>query len=214
MKFIPSQLAYLTTDREARTNLRALGKYLLFLAALVALYTVLFHVIKLNVEHEQHSWVTGLYWTLVVMIDARVRRHHVHQRHRPRLQHHRAAVGRRVPAGDAAVPVHPAVLRAVARGARAAARAEGSARRARSGHVIIAEYDADRRRAHRAAGRRDASPTSSSSRTRAAPGSCSATASRCWPARTTTGSPTSAPRRRGRGWSSPTARTPPTPTSR
>jgi len=67
MKFIPSQLAYLTTDREARTNLRALGKYLLFLAALAALYTVLFHVIKLNIEHEQHSWVTGLYWTLVVM---------------------------------------------------------------------------------------------------------------------------------------------------
>src|SRR5688572_19681264 len=67
MKFIPSQLAYLTTDREAQTNLRALGKYLLFLAALAALYAVLFHVIKLNVEHEQHSWVTGLYWTLVVM---------------------------------------------------------------------------------------------------------------------------------------------------
>ena len=67
MKFIPSQLAYLTTDREARTNLRALGRYLLFLAALAALYAVLFHVIKLNVEHEQHSWVTGFYWTLVVM---------------------------------------------------------------------------------------------------------------------------------------------------
>ena len=67
MKFIPSQLAYLTTDREARTNLRALGRYLFFLAALATLYALLFHVIKLNVEHEQHSWVTGFYWTLVVM---------------------------------------------------------------------------------------------------------------------------------------------------
>ncbi len=67
MKFIPSQLAYLTSDREARGNLRALGKYLAFLAGLIAVYAVLFHVIKLNVEHEQHSWVTGLYWTLVVM---------------------------------------------------------------------------------------------------------------------------------------------------
>ncbi len=67
MKFLPSQLAYLTTDPEARGNLRALGNYLAFLAALVAIYTVLFHVIKLNVEHEQHSWVTGFYWTLVVM---------------------------------------------------------------------------------------------------------------------------------------------------
>src|SRR5918993_1158412 len=67
MKFLPSQLAYLTNDREARGNLRALAKYLGFLAGLMGVYTVLFHVIKLNVEHEQHSWITGLYWTLVVM---------------------------------------------------------------------------------------------------------------------------------------------------
>ena len=45
MKFLPSQLAYLTTDREARANLRALGKYLLFLVAMATLYAVLFHVI-------------------------------------------------------------------------------------------------------------------------------------------------------------------------
>ena len=67
MKFLPSQLAYLTTDREARANLRALGRYLGFLGVLVGLYAVLFHVIKLYVEYEQHSWMTGLYWTLVVM---------------------------------------------------------------------------------------------------------------------------------------------------
>ena len=67
MKYLPSQLAYLTTDREARSNLRALSKYLVFLAALVGMYAVLFHVIKLNVENEQHSWITGFYWTLVVM---------------------------------------------------------------------------------------------------------------------------------------------------
>jgi voltage-gated potassium channel len=67
MKFIPSQLAYLTTDREARSNLAALAKYLGFLGALVTIYAVIFHVIKLGVEHEQHSWITGFYWTLVVM---------------------------------------------------------------------------------------------------------------------------------------------------
>src|SRR5687768_9444139 len=50
MKYIPSQLAYLTADREARTNLRTLFKYLAFLAGLVGLYAVLFHLIKLNVE--------------------------------------------------------------------------------------------------------------------------------------------------------------------
>ena len=67
MKFLPSQLAYLLGEREARANLRALLKYVAFLAALVTVYTVVFHIIKLRVEGEQHSWVTGLYWTLVVM---------------------------------------------------------------------------------------------------------------------------------------------------
>ena len=67
MKFLPSQLAYLTTDREARANLRALARYLSFLGVLVGSYAVLFHAIKLYVEHEQHSWITGFYWTLVVM---------------------------------------------------------------------------------------------------------------------------------------------------
>jgi Trk K+ transport system NAD-binding subunit len=67
VKFILSQVAYLVTDREQRANLRALLQYLLFLAALVTLYAVLFHLIKQNVEQEQHSWITGFYWTLVVM---------------------------------------------------------------------------------------------------------------------------------------------------
>ena len=67
MKFLASQVAYFMTEREARANLRALLAYIAFLAVLVTAYTVLFHVIKLQVEGEQHSWVTGLYWTLVVM---------------------------------------------------------------------------------------------------------------------------------------------------
>ena len=54
-------------DREARANVRALLTYLLFLVGLVVVYAVLFHLIKLHVEGEQHSWVTGVYWTLVVM---------------------------------------------------------------------------------------------------------------------------------------------------
>ena len=67
MKFSSSQLAYLVGDREARGNLRALLKYVLTLLALITLYAVLFHVIKVSVEGEQHSWITGFYWTLVVM---------------------------------------------------------------------------------------------------------------------------------------------------
>jgi voltage-gated potassium channel len=67
MKFASSQLAYLVGDRTARSNLRSLLKYVLTLAALVTVYAVLFHIIKINVEGEEHSWVTGFYWTLVVM---------------------------------------------------------------------------------------------------------------------------------------------------
>jgi voltage-gated potassium channel len=67
MKFLFSQLAYLTSDREIRGNLRALLAYLLGLALLITLYAVLFHVIKLTFEGERHSWITGFYWTLVVM---------------------------------------------------------------------------------------------------------------------------------------------------
>jgi voltage-gated potassium channel len=67
MKFLASQIAYLISVPEMRSNLQALVKYILGLIVLVLAYTVLFHVIKLNVEGEQHSWITGLYWTLVVM---------------------------------------------------------------------------------------------------------------------------------------------------
>src|SRR5688572_31175005 len=67
MKFATSQLAYLLRNREARGNLRTLLKYLATLLLLIVVYAVVFHVIKMRVEGEQHSWITGFYWTLVVM---------------------------------------------------------------------------------------------------------------------------------------------------
>jgi voltage-gated potassium channel len=67
MKFISSQLMYLIYDREMRANFRALVRHLLLLASLITFYSVLFHVIQAQVEGKSHSWVTGLYWTLVVM---------------------------------------------------------------------------------------------------------------------------------------------------
>lgn len=67
MKFATSQIAYLVTDRTARANLRSLVRYVLSLAGLITVYAVIFHLIKIHVEGEQHSWITGFYWTLVVM---------------------------------------------------------------------------------------------------------------------------------------------------
>jgi Trk K+ transport system NAD-binding subunit len=52
---------------ETRTNLTALLRYLLFLVIIIAAYALLFHIIMERVEGRQHSWITGLYWTLTVM---------------------------------------------------------------------------------------------------------------------------------------------------
>jgi Trk K+ transport system NAD-binding subunit len=66
VKFLSSQLAYVLGQREMRRNLRALLSYLALLAATIGVYSVLFHAIMLY-EDQQHSWLTGLYWTLTVM---------------------------------------------------------------------------------------------------------------------------------------------------
>lgn len=68
MKFLPSQLTYLLgeRDRELRRNISVLFKYLAFLAVTITLFSGFFRVIMLH-EGQQHSWLTGLYWTLTVM---------------------------------------------------------------------------------------------------------------------------------------------------
>ena len=66
MKFLPAQLQALLLEPEMRRNTAALLKYLAFLGATVAAFSVLFHVIMLH-EGQDHSWITGLYWTLTVM---------------------------------------------------------------------------------------------------------------------------------------------------
>lgn len=67
MKSISTHLSYFLQDAEMQRNLRLLARYVIFLCAVIALYTVLFHFIMVYVEGEQHSWITGLYWTLTVM---------------------------------------------------------------------------------------------------------------------------------------------------
>ncbi len=60
----------LTTLRQpsSRRNLRLVGVLLAVLAILVAVYTVLFHVLMVaEGRGAEHSWFTGVYWTLTVM---------------------------------------------------------------------------------------------------------------------------------------------------
>jgi Trk K+ transport system NAD-binding subunit len=67
MKYLSSQFGFLFTQGETRENLTGLLRYLAFLVLMVTVYAVLFHVIMGSVEGQQHSWITGFYWTLVVM---------------------------------------------------------------------------------------------------------------------------------------------------
>lgn len=67
MKITSTLLAHFLEDRRLRQNLGALLRYFLVLVAVVVLFTVIFHVIMWNVEGQEHSWITGLYWTLTVM---------------------------------------------------------------------------------------------------------------------------------------------------
>ena len=66
MKFLTPQLTYLLTQREYRRNIKTLLQYLGFLGGTVVVYSVIFHVLMLH-EGQQHSWLTGFYWTLTVM---------------------------------------------------------------------------------------------------------------------------------------------------
>ncbi|HLV38108.1 potassium channel family protein [Xanthomarina sp.] len=66
MKFVTSQLAYYLSDRDFKRNSKILLKYLVLLGVVIIVFTILFHVI-MEIEGQNHSWITGLYWTLTVM---------------------------------------------------------------------------------------------------------------------------------------------------
>jgi Trk K+ transport system NAD-binding subunit len=66
MKFFTSQLAFFLKTGTPRRNIRLLVRFLAVLIALVVTYSVLFHVLMVY-EGQDHSWVTGFYWTLTVM---------------------------------------------------------------------------------------------------------------------------------------------------
>ena len=67
MKFLSTQLSHFFAERQIRRNITSLVKFLLFLLAVIGVYSVLFHLIMEHVEGRYHSWLTGLYWTLTVM---------------------------------------------------------------------------------------------------------------------------------------------------
>ncbi|MCC5934224.1 MAG: NAD-binding protein [Candidatus Cyclonatronum sp.] len=66
MKFVSSILMAFMQEKEAKSNISGLIKFLVFLSLVIILYSVLFHVLMIR-EGQEHSWVSGFYWTLTVM---------------------------------------------------------------------------------------------------------------------------------------------------
>lgn len=66
MKAFPAVVASFLETRTSRTNLLALVKLLAVLFALVTIYSIGFHYL-MALEGQEHTWMTGLYWTLTVM---------------------------------------------------------------------------------------------------------------------------------------------------
>jgi voltage-gated potassium channel len=66
MKFFPAQLTELLHRAPRRRNVRYLLKFVAVLLGLIVLYSALFQVL-MRLEGQEHSWIAGLYWTLVTM---------------------------------------------------------------------------------------------------------------------------------------------------
>ena len=66
MKFLTSQLTFFLKSATSRRNIRLLLRFLIILVLLVVAYSILFHIVMVY-EGREHSWITGVYWTLTVM---------------------------------------------------------------------------------------------------------------------------------------------------
>ncbi|TVQ62340.1 MAG: potassium channel protein [Phycisphaerales bacterium] len=66
MRSVYTQILTLTRERSTKRNLVVLARFFMFLVGMIAFYSVLFHVI-MGWEGQEHSWVSGLYWTLTTM---------------------------------------------------------------------------------------------------------------------------------------------------
>jgi len=67
MKVLGAQLAYLLSQQKSRGNLKTLVKFVFFLLIVILLFAGVFHWIMIKVENQNHSLITGVYWTLTVM---------------------------------------------------------------------------------------------------------------------------------------------------
>ncbi|MCP3960538.1 MAG: potassium channel protein [bacterium] len=65
-KVLPAEIATVVRGRGGRRNLGVLARFFFVLAVMITVYTIGFHVLMLR-EGQEHTWITGFYWTLTVM---------------------------------------------------------------------------------------------------------------------------------------------------
>ncbi|MEB2777570.1 NAD-binding protein [Algoriphagus sp. D3-2-R+10] len=66
MKFLTAQITLFLQNKPDRKNLRLLFNFLLILAGMITVFSVIFHLLMQS-EGQSFSWLTGFYWTLTVM---------------------------------------------------------------------------------------------------------------------------------------------------
>ncbi len=66
IKAFPAQIATLIRSRRGIRNLRVLGRFFIALGVMILFFSVGFHLLMLR-EGQEHTWITGFYWTLTVM---------------------------------------------------------------------------------------------------------------------------------------------------
>ncbi|OVE75519.1 potassium transporter TrkA [bacterium F11] len=66
MKFFSSELSFFLKQPSGRRNLKLVLRFFIILVILIAVYTILFHILMAR-EGQSYSWFTGVYWTLTVM---------------------------------------------------------------------------------------------------------------------------------------------------
>jgi Trk K+ transport system NAD-binding subunit len=66
MKLLVTEVLTAVRSRRGHRNLRVLGRFFLILALMVVVYSIVFHFLMEGEGHD-HTWITGVYWTLTVM---------------------------------------------------------------------------------------------------------------------------------------------------
>lgn len=66
MKSFTTLYLHFMRNRASRRNLRVLAQFVLFLLAMIVVYSIIFHYL-MAWEDRRYSWITGIYWTLTVM---------------------------------------------------------------------------------------------------------------------------------------------------